>query len=80
MAEGLSNAALRPQVEAIAAALKTAANDYDVSVKPAICFVHAEWPRFAKPFSVDGVGIGWPKALGALPWPTAPSQAGRSEL
>ena len=29
-----------------------------------LCFVDAEWSLFAKPFALDGVWVGWPKALG----------------
>jgi len=35
-----------------------------LSVNPAICFVDAEWSLFAKPFLMNGVWVGWPKALG----------------
>jgi|HubBroStandDraft_6_1064221.scaffolds.fasta_scaffold775171_2 hypothetical protein len=33
-------------------------------MKPALCFVDAEWSLFAKPFMLDGVSVGWAKALG----------------
>lgn len=39
--------------------------EYDVTVKAALCFVDAEWSLLAKPFALDGVWIGWAKALGA---------------
>lgn len=35
-----------------------------VTVTAALCFVDAEWSLFAKPFAIDGVWIGWAKALG----------------
>jgi hypothetical protein len=38
--------------------------EFDVEVKAALCFVNAEWSLFAKPFALDGVWIGWSKALG----------------
>ncbi len=28
-----------------------------------VCFTEAEWGFFAKPFRIDGVWVGWPKAL-----------------
>ncbi|HEU6443737.1 MAG TPA: nuclease-related domain-containing protein [Gaiellaceae bacterium] len=39
--------------------------ELDVTVRAALCFVDAEWSLFAKPFALDGVWIGWAKALGA---------------
>ena len=38
--------------------------EFGVSVHAALCFVEAEWSLFAKPFVLDGVWIGWAKALG----------------
>lgn len=38
--------------------------EFDVTVRAALCFVDAEWSLFAKPFALDGVWIGWAKALG----------------
>jgi hypothetical protein len=35
----------------------------DVPVRAALCFTGAEWPRFARPFTIDGVLVTWPKAL-----------------
>jgi hypothetical protein len=49
------------QVEAVRTAL--AAPDPEITVKPTLCFVNGEWSLFAKPFVLDGVWIGWPKAL-----------------
>ena len=33
-------------------------------MKAVLCFVDAEWSLFAKPFGLDGVWVGWAKALG----------------
>jgi hypothetical protein len=53
------------QVEAIKHALcEPVMQEFDVTVKAALCFVNAEWSLFAKPFALDGVWIGWAKALG----------------
>lgn len=53
------------QTEAIRSALGEAlAQEFEVEVKAALCFVDAEWALFAKPFSLDGVWVGWAKALG----------------
>jgi hypothetical protein len=38
--------------------------EFDVTVRAALCFVDAEWSLFAKPFALDGVWVGWAKALG----------------
>jgi hypothetical protein len=38
--------------------------EFHVDVKTALCFVDAEWSFFAKPFGLQGVWIGWAKALG----------------
>ena len=35
----------------------------DVPVRPALCFVDAAWPRFAKPFQVHGVHVFSPKTM-----------------
>lgn len=37
--------------------------EFNVEVKTALCFVDAEWSFFAKPFGLQGVWIGWAKAL-----------------
>ncbi|WP_181813753.1 nuclease-related domain-containing protein [Gaiella occulta] len=53
------------QTEAIRSALGEAlVQEFQVDVKAVLCFVDAEWSLFAKPFSLDGVWIGWAKALG----------------
>jgi hypothetical protein len=53
------------QVAAIRTALGAAVtSEFNVEVRAALCFVNAEWSLFAKPFDLDGVWIGWPKALG----------------
>jgi hypothetical protein len=54
------------QVDAIRAALGEAVvREFSVNVRPALCFVAAEWSLLAKPFDLGGVWIGWPKALSA---------------
>jgi hypothetical protein len=59
-------AGMAKQVEAIKHALgEPVMLEFDVAVNAALCFVDAEWSRFAKPFALDGVWIGWAKALGA---------------
>lgn len=52
------------QVDAIRSALGEATEEFTIDVQPALCFVDAEWSLFAKPFMIDGVWIGWAKALG----------------
>jgi Nuclease-related domain len=53
------------QIEAIETAIGTPVmQEFDVSVKAALCFVDAEWSWFAKPFAVNGVWVGRSKALG----------------
>jgi hypothetical protein len=53
------------QVDAIRPALGEAAiREFGIDVRPALCFVSADWPLFAKPFDLRGVWIGWPKAFG----------------
>jgi hypothetical protein len=61
------------QVDAVSAAL----GDDDVPLHAALCFVETDWSLFAKPFSHDGVWIGYPKALGerlATDGPFAPAE------
>ena len=38
--------------------------EFEVDVRAALCFVDAEWSLFAKPFRLEGVWVGWAKALG----------------
>jgi hypothetical protein len=48
----------------------------DVPVRPMLCFVAAEWRRFAKPFELDGVLVTWPGAARELlirPGPYSPA-------
>jgi hypothetical protein len=53
------------QVEAIRTALgDSAIQEFAVEVNAALCFVDAEWSLFAKPFALNGVWIGWARALG----------------
>lgn len=53
--------AMAKQVAAVRKAL--GAEWEDVPVRPALCFVDAEWGFFAKPFELDGVVVSWPKAV-----------------
>jgi hypothetical protein len=58
-------AGMAKQVEAINRAIgEPVMQEFDVTVRAALCFVDAEWSLFAKPFALDGVWIGWAKALG----------------
>jgi hypothetical protein len=57
-------AAMARQTDAIRAALGDAViAEFRVETRAALCFVNAEWSFFAKPFALDGVWIGWGKAL-----------------
>jgi Nuclease-related domain len=58
-------AGMAKQVEAIKHALgEPVMQEFAVTVKAALCFVDAEWSLFEKPFALEGVWIGWAKALG----------------
>ena len=58
-------AGMAKQVEAIKRAIgEPLMQEFNVTVRAALCFVDAEWSLFAKPFALDGVWIGWAKALG----------------
>lgn len=35
----------------------------DLPIHRAVCFTNAQWPRFTKPFVIDGVWVIWPSAL-----------------
>jgi hypothetical protein len=53
------------QVEAIKTALgQPFLEKFSLDVRPSLCFVDAEWALFAKPLGIEGVWIGWSKALG----------------
>ena len=55
------------QVAAVSAALGEALiGEFEVSIRPALCFVDADWQLFARPFELAGVWIGWPKKLREL--------------
>jgi hypothetical protein len=57
--------AMAKQAEAIRTALsQPLIEEFGVEVRMTLCFVDAEWSFFAKPFALEGVWIGWPKALG----------------
>ncbi len=58
--------AMERQIAAIKSALGGALiEELSIDAKAAQCFVHAEWPLFAKPFVLNGVWIGWARALGS---------------
>lgn len=40
--------------------------EFALDIRAALCFVQADWPLLARPFTLDGVWVGWPKALGKL--------------
>jgi hypothetical protein len=48
------------QVDAVSRALEDVG---PVPIIPMLCFVEAEWPLIAKPLIIDGVWIGWRKAM-----------------
>lgn len=55
-------------MEAQASAIRNALGaplmaEFGVDVRAALCFVDSEWSLFARPFSLDGVWIGWGRAL-----------------
>lgn len=52
------------QVEAIKEAIsEPIRQEFGVDARAALCFVNAEWSLFAKPFALQDVWIGWPRAL-----------------
>ncbi len=58
-------AGMARQVEAIKTALgQPLLEEFALAVRPSLCFVDAEWSLFAKRFALNGVWIGWSKALG----------------
>ena len=58
-------AGMGKQVEALHAALgQPLIERLDLTIHAALCFVPAEWSLFARPFELDGVWVGWAKALG----------------
>jgi hypothetical protein len=59
-------AGMARQVKAVAVALQHAGLT-SVPIWGHLCFVDAEWGLFARPFEVEGVWIGWPKALAKRP-------------
>jgi hypothetical protein len=50
------------QAQAVHAALGNLDSD-DLAVRPVLCFVDADWPWFAKPFTLSGVTVTWPGEL-----------------
>ena len=58
-------AGMAKQLEAIKTAIgEPVRQEFDVTVRAALCFVNAEWKLFAKPFALRDVWIGWSKVLG----------------
>lgn len=57
-------AGMERQADAIRSALEGAGIEDAVDIRAALCFVDAEWSLFANPFTLEGVWIGWAKALG----------------
>jgi len=52
------------QTEAIRSALgDPMISEFEVETRAALCFVDAEWSLFAKPMLLNGVWVGWGKAL-----------------
>ena len=57
---------VRHQEEAVRRVLES---DFGADAPPlraAICLVGAEWPFFARPFSIAGVWVTWPRRLGKM--------------
>jgi hypothetical protein len=56
--------AMEKQVDAIRAAMgQPLLEEFELRVRPALCFVAADWSLFAKPFEIGGVWVGWGNAL-----------------
>jgi hypothetical protein len=60
--------ARRDQTSLVAGALRqralvAEAVDSDVPVRVVLCFTGAEWPFLARPFTIDGVLVTWPRSL-----------------
>jgi hypothetical protein len=52
------------QTQAIRSALgEPMIREFELETRVALCFVNAEWSLFAKPMLLDGVWVGWGKAL-----------------
>jgi len=57
-------AGMAKQVEAIENVLgEPLIEEFALQIRPALCFVDAEWSLFAKPFQLQSVWIGWGRAL-----------------
>ena len=56
--------AMAGQVEAARSALGP--HWAEVAIHPLLCFVGAEWSLLAKPFTLEGVTVAWPKATARL--------------
>lgn len=53
---------LAKQVDAV----RRVVSERDVPVYPVLCFVDAEWRRFAKPFELQGITVTWGKRLAEM--------------
>lgn len=69
-------AGLHKQLDLVRAAL---ADEVDVPVGGYLCFLDADWPLFADPFSVEGVGVVWPRKLVSMLGKPGPLDAERIE-
>lgn len=68
-------AAMAGQVEAARAALGPEWSH--IPIRPILCFVDAEWSWLAKPFTLEGVTVAWPKATASLLCQPGPLTAGQ---
>jgi hypothetical protein len=55
-------AGMTKQVEAVRSAVGQL-EELELKINPALCFVAAEWSLFTRPFFIEGIWIGWGKAL-----------------
>jgi hypothetical protein len=69
-------AGMTKQVAAVREAFGEATmQEFEVRLTPVLCFVEADWPRFARPFQLGGVWVDRPKSLAKRiqqPGPLAP--------
>ncbi len=69
--------AMGRQVDAVAGVLAPVVITLDAPIRPALCFVDAEWGLFDKPMTLQGVRISGPKSLATTirnPGPLMPEQ------
>lgn len=57
---------VRRQREAVRRMLEHDLGDDAPPLHAAICLVGAEWTWFARPFSLDGIWVAWPRRLGRM--------------